>query len=68
MLSVISNHTGQCGSIVYGASGLSLIALLNLDAEVLPKYLFGHITKCFLRHKPSCLILAKEQCPTFFSL
>lgn len=65
---VISNHTGQCGSITYGASGLSLIALLNLDAEILPKYLFGYISKCFLRHKLSCLILAKEKCPNCFSL
>lgn len=68
MFGVISNHTGQRGSVVYGASGLSLIALLNLDAEILPKYLFGYVTKYFLRHKPSCLILAKEQCLTCFSL
>lgn len=66
--SVFSSHTGQCGSIVYGASGLSLITLLDLDAEILPKCLFGYITKCFLRHKLSCLILAKEQCLTCFSL
>lgn len=67
MFGVISNHTGQCGRIVYGASGLSLIVLFNLDAEILPRYLFGYITKRFLRHKPSCLILAKEQRLTCFS-
>jgi len=60
MFAVISNHTRQCSSIVYGASGLALIALLNLYAEILPKYLVGYTTKCFLRCKPSCL---KEAVP-----
>lgn len=68
MFSVFSNRTGQRGGIVHSASGLALFALLDLDAEILPKYLFGYITKCFLRHKLSCLILAKEQCLACFSL